>query len=87
MRDFKQYISDYEERLENISRRHKIDPIEVDPEKFKPYKIQPPYFTQKLFGYQLEGLNWLRFSWYKKINVILAGKSQTTFFFSSKFVN
>lgn len=75
MKDYKHHISEYEERRENIAHRHKIKPIAIDPEKFKPYKAQPPYFAQKLFDYQLEGLNWLRFSWYKKTNVILAGKS------------
>ena len=39
------------------------------------YEEQPSYITVtggKLHGYQLEGLNWLRFSWAQRTNTILA---------------
>src|SRR5690606_26984543 len=32
----------------------------------------PSYFPGSLHEYQLEGLNWLRYSWHQKRNVILA---------------
>jgi SNF2 family DNA or RNA helicase len=39
------------------------------------YKEQPSYITKTggtLHPYQLEGLNWLRFSWSQRTNTILA---------------
>ena len=43
--------------------------------KVKPYEGQPQYIKDinlSLHDYQLEGLNWLRFSWSQDTNVILA---------------
>ena len=39
------------------------------------YEEQPSYITVTggtLHGYQLEGLNWMRFSWAQRTNTILA---------------
>ena len=36
------------------------------------YDVQPPGLTGTLHPYQLEGLNWLRFSWAQGTNTILA---------------
>ena len=58
------------------------------------YKEQPDYITKTggtLHPYQLEGLNWLRFSWYQKTNTILAdemglGKTIQTITFLNSLV-
>lgn len=41
---------------------------------FKRYKEQPEYFSKDLAlrDYQLDGLNWLLYSWCRRVNVILA---------------
>ncbi|XP_047133155.1 chromodomain-helicase-DNA-binding protein 8 isoform X1 [Hydra vulgaris] len=51
--------------------RHFVNrPIDVE---WKPYTVSPVYKNgNKLHDYQLEGLNWLTFCWYKRINCILA---------------
>ena len=40
-------------------------------ENFIAYKKQPKYISGgKLYDYQLEGLNWILYSWYKRKNII-----------------
>ena len=60
------------------------DPSSSDAIYFKPppnhpttdlsvqYEKQPPFFEGTLHPYQLEGINWLRYSWYHGNNTILA---------------
>lgn len=55
---------------------------------FKELKENPPYLPLKLYDYQLEGVNWLLYSWHKGRNTILAdemglGKTITTIAFLS----
>ena len=43
------------------------------PQPADKYEDQPAYLTNgTLHGYQLEGINWLRFSWTQRTNTILA---------------
>ena len=45
---------------------------EKKPGDFHRLEKQPEALRGSLHGYQLEGMNWLCFSWYRKTNVILA---------------
>jgi len=59
---------DRKEKKRGKHRKPKVDPKEK-------YEEQPTYITATggtLHGYQLEGLNWLRFSWAQHTNTILA---------------
>eukprot|EP01122_Echinamoeba_exundans_P003429 TRINITY_DN13531_c0_g1_i1.p1 TRINITY_DN13531_c0_g1~~TRINITY_DN13531_c0_g1_i1.p1 ORF type:complete len:1772 (-),score=428.68 TRINITY_DN13531_c0_g1_i1:19-5334(-) len=40
-------------------------------DSFIPFKRQPDYLPHPLYGYQLEGLNWLRCNWYQRTHCIL----------------
>lgn len=57
----------------------KIDELKMDEPKmdtksteFQKIETQPSRLRGTLHDYQLEGVNWLCFSWYRKTNVILA---------------
>ena len=51
-------------------------PFEPDPSRFRPLATSPTYrHGHTLRPHQLDGLNWLLFSWYNKRNVMLADES------------
>ena len=62
----------------HLSLTHSLSPPPSPSLSLQPelkYKEQPSYITKTggtLHPYQLEGLNWLRFSWSQKTNTILA---------------
>ncbi|CAB79908.1 putative protein [Arabidopsis thaliana] len=71
-------ISDFQNEIQRFkdinssSRRDKYVENERNREEFKQFDLTPEFLTGTLHTYQLEGLNFLRYSWSKKTNVILA---------------
>lgn len=79
---------------ENSSRRYTPPPDKPQTDLKKKYEVQPQYITDtgmQLHPYQLEGINWLRYSWANSVDTILAdemglGKTiQTATFLYSLF--
>lgn len=59
---------------EFLARQYGKRPNAAGSRSFKRYKEQPEYFSKDLAlrDYQLDGLNWLLYSWCRRLNVILA---------------
>lgn len=55
------------------SKEHAINAGGAEQQRdFKELKEQPEYIGYSLYPFQLEGINWLRYSWAEKKSVILA---------------
>ena len=83
-----------EEEKGFVIKRYTPPPDKPQTELRKKYEVQPEYFTEtgmQLHNYQLEGINWLRYSWSNGTDTILAdemglGKTiQTAAFLYSLF--
>lgn len=64
-----------EEEREILGRRFNPPPEKPTTDLRKKYEVQPEYFNEngmQLHNYQLEGINWLRYSWSNGIDTILA---------------
>jgi SNF2 family DNA or RNA helicase len=75
---FNQKIIEFKERQKAINKRKMKRSSKITssktPTSFKSFQEQPSFIKNKLYPFQFEGLNWLRYSWYQKTNVILAGQ-------------
>jgi chromodomain-helicase-DNA-binding protein 4 len=72
-------VDDLSEFSAEIAKFHKLnDSVEskkkqpVGKKRFKELKTQPQYLSCTLYPFQLDGINWLRYSWTENRNVILA---------------
>jgi len=86
----KELIKDYFRHKERQKEKKKQNPVNRKIEKYEKFKFNesPIFLKGKLFDFQLEGLNWLLFSWWNKRNAILGdemglGKSIQTIAFIS----
>ncbi len=62
-----------EEKLDTSEKTEKsTDRTDKSLIEFQRLETQPSTLRGALHGYQLEGVNWLCFSWFRKTNVILA---------------
>lgn len=64
-----------EEEKEIFGKRYNPPPEKPVTDLRKKYEVQPEYFNEtgmQLHNYQLEGINWLRYSWSNGIDTILA---------------
>jgi chromodomain-helicase-DNA-binding protein 4 len=86
--------SEEEDRAGYAIKRYNPPPEKPTTNLHKKYEVQPDYFTEtgmQLHPYQLEGINWLRYSWSNGTDTILAdemglGKTiQTATFLYSLF--
>lgn len=71
LKDFKKEIDEFFER-ENKKGYFYPTNVKRHPSQFQKLTTNPSWLKHKLRDYQIEGINWLYFSWLNKTNVILA---------------
>jgi SNF2 family DNA or RNA helicase len=72
---FPQKVKIYKKHKNLMRQRAALDSnttvVNRSQKSFASFKIQPPYLPHPLYGYQLDGLNWLRRNWYQRTHCIL----------------
>lgn len=72
LKDFPEAVRKFDSSQKSKKSPKKTKPSDPTARKFKELKEQPSYLSCTLYPFQLDGINWLRYTWASSKNVILA---------------